>query len=116
MQFQEKSPAFGMIIERVRTDAIEFERRQIHFFGDVFTAVVVFVVVAKKVSIGAMRRAPSRVLNRLFRHDSGARKEGPLEFSYIRRFSISAGTIFWNRFSRYFAFSDRFRRYFVKFQ
>ena len=82
-----------MIIERVQTDAIEFQRMQIHFFGDVFTAVVVFVVVAKKVPIGAMRRAPSRVLNRLFRHDSGARKEGPLEFSYIRRFSIPAGTI-----------------------
>ena len=30
-------------IERFQIDAIKFERTQIHFFSDVFTAVVVFV-------------------------------------------------------------------------
>ena len=33
-------------IERFQTDARKFERTQIHFFSDVFTAVVVVVVVA----------------------------------------------------------------------
>ena len=33
-------------IERFQIDAIKFERTQIHFFSDFFTAVVVVVVVA----------------------------------------------------------------------
>ena len=32
-------------IERVQIDAIKFERTQIHFFSDVFTAVVIVVVI-----------------------------------------------------------------------
>ena len=37
-QLQEKSP-----IERFQIDAIKFERKQIHFFSDVFTVVIVAV-------------------------------------------------------------------------
>ena len=33
-------------IERVQIDAIKFKRTQIHFFSDVFTAVVVFFALA----------------------------------------------------------------------
>ena len=34
-------------IEQVQIDALKFERRQIHLFSDVFTAVVVIIVTCK---------------------------------------------------------------------
>ena len=40
---QETEVAYIWIIERFQIDAIRFERTQIHFFSDVFTAVVVVV-------------------------------------------------------------------------
>ena len=44
------------------------------------------------------------------------RKEGPLEFSNIRRLSIFDFRFLNHRFPRYFSFSDRFPSYFFKFR
>ena len=43
IQLQETEVAYIWIIERFQIDVIKFERTQIHFFSDVFTAVVVVV-------------------------------------------------------------------------
>ena len=58
--------AYTWRIERLQIDVIKFERTQIHFFSDVFTAIV--ILVAFKVSIGAIQLSECKYFLTLVRN------------------------------------------------